>query len=197
DLFPEFRGRDLSARGPARLVHRAQDGATVDALEAQRRGVEEAADAVALVTVGGNDLLRGLMVDQGPGVEVFGRKISAFLEALPIRPVFLANVYDPTLGDDGKNFTGVPAAVARKNLARVNATLRALAPRFGSLVDIHDHFLKGDASWFTSTIEPSLRGASEVRRCFWPSLQAVLEAGPARSADAPAADGAGLHGPHR
>jgi hypothetical protein len=31
-LFPEFRGRDLSARGQARLVHRARDGATVDGL---------------------------------------------------------------------------------------------------------------------------------------------------------------------
>ena len=33
-LFPEFRGQDLSSRGPARLVHRAQDGAAVAQLPA-------------------------------------------------------------------------------------------------------------------------------------------------------------------
>src|SRR3712207_4865787 len=34
-LFPEFRGRDLSAQGLARLEHRARDGATVAGLPAQ------------------------------------------------------------------------------------------------------------------------------------------------------------------
>ena len=32
-LFPEFRGRDLASRGPARLAHRALDGATVAGAE--------------------------------------------------------------------------------------------------------------------------------------------------------------------
>jgi hypothetical protein len=36
-LFPEFRGRDLSSRGPARLEHRARDGATLASLPAQAR----------------------------------------------------------------------------------------------------------------------------------------------------------------
>ena len=34
-LFPEFRGRDLSSRGPARLEHHARDGATVASLPAR------------------------------------------------------------------------------------------------------------------------------------------------------------------
>jgi acyl-CoA thioesterase I len=33
--FPEFRGQDLTARGPARLEHRARAGAAVAALPAQ------------------------------------------------------------------------------------------------------------------------------------------------------------------
>ena len=40
------------------------------------------------------------------------------------------------------------------------------AGRYGALVDLHAHFLTGDPSWFTEIIEPSLVGASEVRRCF-------------------------------
>nr|AYM53376.1 hypothetical protein [Cystobacter velatus] len=177
DLFPEFRGQDLDSRGGARLVHRAQDGGTVDSLPGQLRGVEGSGPAVALVSVGGNDLLRGLLLDTGPGFEAFQRKLSAFLTALPIRPVLLANVYDPSVGDDRRDFTGVRVEQARENHRRMNGILATLASEHGVLVDLHGHFLGGDASWFTSTIEPSLRGASEVRRCFWRELVKLLPAG--------------------
>lgn len=40
----------------------------------------------------------------------------------------------------------------------------------GALVNLHAHFLTGDQSWYVHTIEPSLRGASEIRRCFLPVL---------------------------
>src|SRR5205085_8758373 len=56
-LFPAFRRRDLSSLGPARLDHRAQDGARVDDLARQARGVRSTHPAVALITIGGNDLL--------------------------------------------------------------------------------------------------------------------------------------------
>jgi hypothetical protein len=44
--------------------------------------------------------------------------------------------------------------------------LAVLAPRYGFLVDLHPHFLGGRPDWFVQMIEPSLVGASEVRRCF-------------------------------
>src|SRR5215210_890856 len=61
-LFPEFRGHDLSTLRPARLEHRAQDGATVRRLPVQAAGLAAPAEGtgVALLTVGGNDLLGGL-----------------------------------------------------------------------------------------------------------------------------------------
>ena len=165
-LFPEFRGRDLASRGPARLEHRALDGATVDGLAAQARGLAPDGDDVALLTVGGNDLLAGLIVDAGPGVDAFAGALDAFLVALPIRPVYVGNVYDPTFGDDARNFLGVEPAFARANHRRLNAALADMGARYGALVDLHAHFLTGDPTWFTGTIEPSLRGASEVRRAF-------------------------------
>ena len=165
-LFPEFRGQDLSSRGPARLVHRAQDGATVAQLPAQARGLAPDELGVAMLTVGGNDLLMGLLVDDGRGVERFAAALDAFLRDLPIRPVLFGNVYDPTFGDDALDFTGVDPRLARENHRRVNAAIAEAAGRYGALVDLHAHFLEGDPTWFTSTIEPSLRGASEVRRCF-------------------------------
>jgi len=174
ELFPEFRGQDLHSLGGARLVHRAQDGGTVDSLPGQLRGVASLGESVALVSVGGNDLLRGLLVDEGPGLQEFRRKLSAFLTALPLRPVLLANVYDPSMGDDRHNFTGVPIELARENHRRLNDIIAALASEHGVLIDLHGHFLGGDPSWFTSTIEPGLRGASEVRRCFWRELTKLL-----------------------
>jgi acyl-CoA thioesterase I len=170
-LFPEFRGKDLLSLGPARLRHHAVDGATVAGLPLQARGIARPAGrAAALLTVGGNDLLGGLASDPGPGVAAFEARLTSFLRQLPIRPVLLGTVYDPTFGDDGRNFLGVDPKLARATHRRVNAAIARQARRFGALVDLHAHFLSGDASWYVHTIEPSLRGASEVRRAFLSAL---------------------------
>jgi len=170
-LFPSFKGRDLASRGPAALEHRAADGATVAGLPRQAAGLAApTGPAVALLTIGGNDLLRGLTRDDGAGVRAFGDALERFLRDLPIRPVLLATVYDPTFGDDARNFLGVDAALARANHRRTNGVIAELAPVYGRLVDLHAHFLRGDPSWFVHTIEPSLTGASEVRRAFLQAL---------------------------
>jgi len=177
-LFPEFRGRDLSSRGPARLVQRAVDGAVVSELPGQARGLPAPdGPAVALITVGGNDLLSDLFYYGEPDVDAFARALAAFVAALPVRPVILGNVYDPTFGDDAANFLPVEPARARAALGRVNAAIAAVAAGvaggLGRLVDLHSHFLTGDPSWFVNVIEPSLTGTSEVRRAFLPEVLAV------------------------
>jgi lysophospholipase L1-like esterase len=169
-LYPEFKGNDLSSRGEARLEHRAVDGARVNGLQPQARGLSVDGPAVAMLTIGGNDLIGGLVTDTGPGVRQFAQALEAFLKQLPIRPVLIGNVYDPSFGDDNQNFIGVEPAIARENHRRVNAVLAEMADKYGALVDLHAHFLKGDPSWFTHTIEPSLTGASEVRRAFLPHI---------------------------
>jgi acyl-CoA thioesterase I len=169
-LFPEFRGRDLASRGPARLDHRAVDGATVHSLPGQARSLLPSEGSVALLTVGGNDLLAGLAADRGNGVRAFEFALERFLRQLPIRPVVLGTVYDPTFGDDARNFLPIDPRIARANFDRVNGIIHSLAARYGKLVDLHAHFLTGDPSWFTLTIEPSLVGASEVRRAFLAAL---------------------------
>jgi len=167
-LFPGFRGQDLVSHRPARLEHRARDGATVDGLPSQAQGLRVEGRSIALITIGGNDLLRGLIRDAGAGISTFANALDTFVEQLPIRPVLLGNVYDPTFGDDQRNFLGVDPVIARKNLQRMNMAIQEIANRYGQFVDLHAHFLKGDPSWFTATIEPSLRGASQVRRAFLP-----------------------------
>lgn len=172
-LFPEFHSQDLLSRGPATLEHRARDGATIHGLPAQVRGLqltEPAEPAVALVTIGGNDLLTGLIADNGLGIEGFAAALDDVLRRLLVRPVLLGNVYDPSFGDDARNFLGIDPRVARRNHHRMNAVLAEIASGYGALVDLHAHFLTGDPSWLTLTIEPSLRGASEVRRAFLPHV---------------------------
>jgi acyl-CoA thioesterase-1 len=170
-LFPEFRGRDLSSRGAARLDHRAIDGSVVDDLPEQVEGLVVEGPSIALLTIGGNDLLSGLMMDRGPGIEAFARKLDQFLESLPIRPVFIGTVYDPTFGDDALNVFGVDPARGRENFRKVNAILSGLGTAYGAVVDLHGHFLGGRPDWFTRIIEPSLVGASEIRRCFLKAIE--------------------------
>ncbi len=165
-LFPEFHGHDLASLGSARLIHRAQDGATVSNLPNQARGLTVEGEAIALVTVGGNDLLSRPDMGQGVEMQHFAKALESFLHALPIRPVFLGNVYDPTFGDDALNFLGIEPSLVRQSHRLMNDVLAELARRYGALVDLHTHFLTGDPSWYTEIIEPSLRGASEIRRCF-------------------------------
>jgi hypothetical protein len=176
ELFPEFRGRDLASRGPARLEHRAVDGATVDDLPAQARGIVVEGPSIALVTIGGNDLLGGLLLAQGSGFAEFAEALDCFLADLPIRPVFVGNVYDPTVGDDSANFLPIDPARARAGLRRMNEAIAGAAARHGTLVDLHAHFLRGDLSWFVNHIEPGLRGASEVRACFLPGVLQARDA---------------------
>jgi acyl-CoA thioesterase-1 len=169
-LFPEFRGQDLQSRGTVKLEHRAQDGATVDSLPRQLQGLNPGQGrTVAIITIGGNDLLRGLVTDQGLAIDTFASKLDTFLGQLPVQEIFIGNVYDPSFGDDSLNFLGIDPELARRNHVRVNTAIaRAAANHKGKLVDLHAHFLTGDPSWLTRTIEPSLIGASEVRRCFLP-----------------------------
>jgi acyl-CoA thioesterase I len=48
----------------------------------------------------------------------------------------------------------------------MNELLTRLGNKHGQVADLHAHFLHGDPSWFVHTIEPSLKGASEIRRVF-------------------------------
>ena len=176
DLFPEFRGWDLAtALGAAvPVVPRATDGATVADLRRQLHGHWPPDDAFVLLTVGGNDLLQGLAVAGPELLRGFEGELRHALGELAHSNLFVGTVYDPSFGDDSRNFLEIEPAVARRAHAAVNAILAAETQRAGGhLVDLHAHVLTGDPSWFTRTIEPSLVGASEVRRAFLAAWEAT------------------------
>ena len=103
-------------------------------------------------------------------MKAFEGALDAWLRGLPIRPVLFGTVYDPTFGDEARNFLAWDAHIARANHRRMNEIISSLAARYGKLADIHAHFMNGDPSWYVNTIEPSLTGASEVRRVFLAAL---------------------------
>jgi hypothetical protein len=169
-IFPEFRGRDLmTARGgkPVTVVQAALDGATAADLPRQISSKPVPRSAIVMVSIGGNDLLQALVDVSDADLDVFPRRVRSALESLKQTRLFVANVYDPSFGDDSNNFLGVDPAVARPAHRRVNQILTNETERVGGrLVDLHSHFMTGQPSWFTRQIEPSLIGASEVRRAF-------------------------------
>lgn len=179
DLFPEFKGMDLASLGPWQLAHRARDGATLSHLEAQFPRKPPHARSCAVLTIGGNDLLQGLLVDKlasdDPSVwDPWFAEYERILERCPVRPLFVGNVYDPTFGDailerefaeDGQGER------LRSALRMFNEQLALSAARVdATLIDLHARFQSGDPSWVTQLIEPSSRGASEIRAAFLPSV---------------------------
>jgi hypothetical protein len=166
-LFPAFAGKDLATAAKAEgveveVVELAADGARVGDLASQAARLDRA-DA-AVVAAGGNDFLAAF--GDPRALEAVSRELGQFLDNLAVRPAFVLNVYDPTCGDDARSFFPGDPATIRARFDAFNAAIAAEARRTGAIpVDLHAHFLRGDASWFTSVIEPSLRGASEVRAC--------------------------------
>lgn len=147
ELFPEFRGRDLATLlgRDVNVVHRAEDGATVSWLATQIDAGPIPDSALTMLTIGGNDLLQGLLAGRPEDLDEFEQALRSALARLSHTYLFVGNVYDPSFGDDSRNFLDIDPAPARRALAAVNGILAAETARAGGqLVDLHRHFLTGE-----------------------------------------------------
>jgi acyl-CoA thioesterase-1 len=189
-LWPEFRGRDLHALRPSlRFDHPRDnltaDGATTHSLLLQVGRIEPSNEpTLVTITAGGNDLL-GAIGSRGPSpaAAIAGRLRDAVARILELRPnavVLLGTVYDPS--DGTKRLPPFPGTLDREAmwLAEYNQLVAELVTtdRRLRLADIHRHFLGHGLTvpeperWYLpeSIIEPSARGASEVRRVWLDAL---------------------------
>ena len=191
--WPEFAGRDLQSRWP-RLESEmlATDAATIgDVFDAQLPVLRESsAEAIVTITVGGNDLLSAystrpraslmqrIVRDIGAGYDAM---LDAIAERLPRAKLVLTTVYDPS--DRTGRIPGVLEDVGRlplQHLDALNQHIRDLARARENalLADVYAHFLGHGASveekhrwyWKRSLIEPSMTGASEIRRVWLDAL---------------------------
>jgi lysophospholipase L1-like esterase len=175
-VWPEFRGRDLVALRPGiTITSLTEDGATsADVLESQLPRVRGRADVITL-TAGGNDLLASLGSRWSPVAAILER-IGRIVEALPEGLLIIGTVYDPS--DGTKVLDGQRLESEAVWLDQLNEGIRALAGERIRIADIHRHFLGHGVTaaaeerwyWSESIIEPSARGASEVRRLWLEAL---------------------------
>ncbi|HEX8254810.1 MAG TPA: SGNH/GDSL hydrolase family protein [Thermoanaerobaculia bacterium] len=189
-LWLDFRGRDLATLQPSLQydVHRddlTSDGATTQTLLRQVEQITPSDErTLVTITAGGNDLL-GQIGSRGsnPVPEIAERLRSGVMRVLERRPnatILVSTVYDPS---DGTNrlpgYTRELEQEARW-LAEYNDFVRDLVKtdKRLRLADIHKHFLGHGLTvsererWYLqeSIIEPSARGASEVRRVWLDAL---------------------------
>jgi hypothetical protein len=189
DLWPEFARKDLATACPGiefRVL--AWDGAMIeDVLTAELAAIGREAPGARLLftlTAGGNDLLDALTVEGGLAelleeiTDRYADLVGSLRDEFPGSTLLLTTVYDPTDGtgllpDLSERYGRLPI----DHLQRFNDQVRRLAGRTpgARLADVHRHFLGHGVSappaerwyWRGSLIEPSARGANEIRRVWW------------------------------
>ncbi len=187
ELWPEFTGRDLVHNGFDRCALLAQDSARMpDVLGNQLPHCDETSDLISL-TIGGNDLLHVLAtVREIEKIEYEARTlqreyawmVDRIHHHAPRATVICTSVFDPTDGTGRLREDG--AEVPIHLLHELNeAIARSCSARtFTKFADVSKHFTghgmstAGQERWFWkgSVIEPSARGASEIRRVWLDAL---------------------------
>ncbi|HEY9732832.1 MAG TPA: SGNH/GDSL hydrolase family protein [Drouetiella sp.] len=196
-LFPDFGGDDLKTRfANIGYSNHAVDGATTEHLLTDQRQAElqpfSGKRNLITLTLGGNDLLliytstklsdTDALLDAMIALQRrYVRVVQLINKLLPNSKLILTTVFDPTDG------TGVMASdrffgdkLPIEFLDQFNNFVKKYASESGALLaDVHQHFLghgsnAGSATdfWYfaPSPIEPSYRGASEIRRVWLNTL---------------------------
>ena len=192
--WPEFRGLDLETLAPdAELLNLAEDGVMIDDVateELARLGRDSAdPDVLLTLTAGGNDLLDALGAGRRleSAVDLACRRfvdlVETLREELSRATLILTTVYDPTDGTGRLPGLESYGRLPLEHLERFNHTVRRTAeslPRV-FLADVHRRFLGHGVTaaeherwyWSRNVIEPNARGASEIRRVWWETIEEV------------------------
>ena len=194
-LWPEFKGRDLESHSPgADFLNLAEDGAMIDDVvteELARLGHDyDDPDILLTLNAGGNDLLdalsAGTRLDAMVGriMRRYTDLVETVREELPHAKLVLTTVYDPTDGTGTLPGLEDRGRLPLEQLERFNDLVRKTAGHDDLVVlaDVHRHFLghgqkarDGDRwYWSRNPIEPNARGASEIRRVWWQTLEGIV-----------------------
>jgi len=157
------------------------DGRTTEGVLASFGEVTGKPDIVTL-TVGGNDLLMGI-VHVRTGITMMEQVVNSTLKnlnqicghiAVYNCPTIINTIYDPTDGSDiVAAAIGLPPSM-RGGFNALNAGIKEAANRYGFLlcdleVLFHKHGVVSFNSWIVSQIEPNLKGATAIAKA-WHSL---------------------------
>lgn len=190
EMFPDFA--DLKKENPNIQFHNlTKTGWMLPDLLERAQALESDTDpTLIMICAGGNDLLHAhaemLSIDEA--LDKVAKNLVKLQEMMkgkyPNALFRILNTYDPTDGT-GLFQSGRHVPEAPEALSSLNSVIRDFAQ--SDLVDIHKHFLghgirhadpayhhydtEDPSGWFKMDIEPNNRGASEVRRKVWESLQ--------------------------
>jgi lysophospholipase L1-like esterase len=203
-VFPGFVGRDLRTLVPdLRFLNFAADGAVSAAISlGQAPFLADVPGDVRVVTLtAGRDDLLGIWGAELQTGEIMARDLAVMLDEIlgEVRDaagedalILVGNVYDPTDGTGDFEALGVEEwEDGLLVLDLVNGTIEDAADDHDALlVDIHGHFLghglaaddpehpghdpSDPTGWYVQTVEPSDRGASEIRRAFWERVEEMF-----------------------
>lgn len=192
--WTEFRGLDLETLSPdVEFLNLAEDGAMIDDVateELARVGrASDDPDILLTLTAGGNDLLDALSAGRRLESAVslacrrFEDLVATLREELPRATLILTTVYDPTDGTGRLPGLESYGRLPLEHLDRFNDTVRHTADQLprALLADVHARFLGHGVTapererwyWSRNVIEPNARGASEIRRVWWETLEEV------------------------
>lgn len=195
NLYPEFHGKDLNSLYPEtgfRSV--AQDGATsYDVLhgQLQRLPAGSVSPVLFTLTAGGNDIL-SMQSDSEEIVFRIQTILNHIKRNFPNSTIVLGTIYDPTDGTGELFEEGISLQRELDTLLKTNTAIRSMKESGRIYIpDIYLHFLghgskAKDADhihhnlddpslWYVMTIEPNPRGAHEIRRLFWESVNEHLQ----------------------
>jgi lysophospholipase L1-like esterase len=189
--WPELRGQDLTHGSPdVEFLNLAEDGVMIDdvATEELARLGRDSRDSGILITLtaGGNDLLDALAASEGLDKAVtrivrrYTDLVDTVRDELLRATLVLTTVYDPTDGTGRLPGLDAYGRLPLEHLERFNDHVRDMAGATPGavLADVHRHFLGHGVTapdperwyWRQNLIEPSARGASEIRRVWWEAL---------------------------
>jgi lysophospholipase L1-like esterase len=189
--WPELCGQDLThGSSDVEFLNLAEDGVMIDdvATEELARLGRDSRDPGILITLtaGGNDLLDALAAGERLDKAVtrivrrYTDLVDTVRDELLRATLVLTTVYDPTDGTGRLPGLDAYGRLPLEHLDRFNDHVRDMAratPR-AVLADVHRHFLGHGVTapelerwyWRRNLIEPSARGASEIRRVWWEAL---------------------------
>lgn len=191
ERWPEFSGRDLVRQSPGiEFRNLAEDGAMIDDVtteELARLGRDsEDPDILITLTAGGNDLLDALLAGRPLESAVsriawrYAELVASVREELPRATLVLTTVYDPTDGTGRLPGLEAYGRLPLEYLDRFNQQVRETTRTTPSavLADVQRDFLGHGVTapeperwyWRRNLIEPGARGASEIRRAWWESV---------------------------
>jgi len=196
-LFPDLEGKDLASVHPKiKFANLAYDDATTEDMlsEEKMKALHQYSTAHCLVTltIGGNDMLKIFKAIPAHNVKAltsatqevhtrYLQLLKLIKATVPASTILLTTIYDPTDGTGILPTTTMGTGTLPVTfIEQFNSFVESCAKRQrATLADVYSHFRghgaecgRKDNFWYCplQPIEPSYRGASEIRRVWLDAL---------------------------